>query len=133
SLLNGQTGARVTAATGSGVARIPGSGAFTLTVTGPYIIETTSFATNQTGSYTLALGDTTTPFPVAGTVTKDTGGGLAGVTITFSRVTGTGAIPAPVMTDASGGWIQTGFVPGTTYQATPSLATYAFTPLVSAP
>src|SRR5438128_7969661 len=53
---------------------------------------------------------------------------LAGVTMTFSRVLGQGALPSPVQTDAGGFWSQNGFQPGTTYRVTPSLPTYTFNP-----
>ncbi len=42
-----------------------------------------------------------------------------GVTITFTRVAGTGVVPAPVQTDAAGQWGQIGFEEGTTYRVTP--------------
>jgi hypothetical protein len=54
--------------------------------------------------------------------------GIEGVTITFSRVTGTGALPAPVRTDAGGGWSQTGFQAGTTYRAAASKQGFVFNP-----
>ena len=49
-----------------------GTGTFTLPVTGTYFIEASASSANQTGPYTVALGDATTPFPVLGTVTKST-------------------------------------------------------------
>lgn len=45
---------------------------------------------------------------------------LSGVTITFTRVSGSGAVPAPVQTGADGKWSQAGFEEGTTYRVTPS-------------
>src|SRR5439155_22750460 len=69
----------------------------------------------------------TLPLPVALPLSS-MGTPLAGVTMTFSRVLGQGALPAPVQTDAIGFWSQTGFLPGTTYRVTPSLGTYTFTP-----
>lgn len=66
-------------------------------------------------------------FEVSGVVTSS-GSGLAGVTLTFSRVSGTGAIPAAVVTDGNGGWQQTGFQEGTVYRATPSQTNCSFSP-----
>jgi C1A family cysteine protease len=67
------------------------------------------------------------PFSASGSV-KSAGLGLSGVTMTFSRTSGTGAIPTPAMTDLNGVWSQTGFQMGTTYRVTPSMAGYTFTP-----
>src|SRR4029450_3009034 len=80
-----------------------------------------------TGAYQVTLGSPTTAFPATGRITLGTAGpGLANVALTFTRVTGNGALPAPVTTDVDGFWFQTGFGPGTTYRVTPSLATYEF-------
>src|SRR5262249_21365565 len=113
---------------GTPVARLPATGSFTLPYTGAYFIEITSVFANDTGAYQVTLGSPTTPFPVTGRVTLGTtaGPGLANVVMTFTPVTGSGALPAPVTTDAEGYWFQTGFDPGTTYRVTPSLATYDF-------
>jgi len=62
---------------------------------------------------------------VSGTVSGATQGG---VTITFTRTSGSGAIPAPVTTLSNGAWSQTGFANDTHYRATPSMAGYTFTP-----
>ena len=64
------------------------------------------------------------PFSASGLVTSG-GAGLSGVTMTF---TGTGTIPASVMTESSGVWSKTGFQMGTTYRVTPSRAGYTFAP-----
>src|SRR5438093_13364904 len=48
--------------------------------------------------------------------------------MTFTRVLGSGPIPAAVMTDMNGDWSQGGFQPGTTYRVTPSLGMYVFSP-----
>lgn len=42
-----------------------------------------------------------------------------GVTITFTKIAGTGGAPPPVQTDAAGQWSQVGFEEGTTYRVTP--------------
>ena len=113
---------------GSGTSvRLPSSGFFTLPNTGPCLVEVSSNGTFDTGDYDVSFADASLPYPVAGILTA-TGAPLPGVTVTFSRVLGTGALPAPVQTDAMGFWSQTGFVPGTTYRVTPSLGTYTFTP-----
>ncbi len=67
------------------------------------------------------------PFDVSGVVTAG-GSGLSGVTMMFSRISGTGTIPAAVTTDGSGAWSQTGFQSGTIYRVTPSKAGYTFSP-----
>src|SRR5439155_923142 len=53
--------------------------------------------------------------------------GLGGVTVTFARVSGAGALPVPVPTNAAGFWSQSGFEPGTEYRVTLS-PEYAFSP-----
>jgi C1A family cysteine protease len=67
------------------------------------------------------------PFNASGLVTIP-GSGLSGVTMTFSRTSGTGTVPAPVTTDLNGVWRQTGFQTGTAYQVTPSMTGYTFGP-----
>src|SRR5262249_49689157 len=82
---------------------------------------------DTTGAYQLTLGSPTTLFPVSGRVTLGTAGpGLADVTLTFTRPTGTGALPAPRTTGDDGFWFQTGFDPGSTSRLTPSGSTYDF-------
>ena len=63
----------------------------------------------------------------SGRVMTSGGVGLPRVTITFSRVSGTGSVPGPATTDAQGNWSQAGFQAGTTYRATPSKTGYIFT------
>lgn len=75
------------------------------------------------------INATAPSFPVSGRVTTSSGAGIRGVTITFSRVSGTGQIPRAVQTDANGYWGAAGFTLGTTYRATPSLSGYFFNPL----
>jgi hypothetical protein len=67
------------------------------------------------------------PFSVSGLVTSS-GAGLSGVSVTFSRISGTGTLPAAVMTDTNGNWSQSGFQAGTTYRVTPSKTDYTFSP-----
>src|SRR5205814_10347896 len=113
---------------GSGTsARLPASSFFTLPSTGAYVIEVSSTSSLKTGAYHVALADAPDPYPVQGIVT---GGGmrLAGVTMTFSLVLGSGPVPPPVQTDVAGSWSQTGFGVGATYRVTPSLGTLTFTP-----
>jgi len=68
------------------------------------------------------------PFDASGWVTTSSGTGISGVTMTFTSISGSGVIPAPVQTDADGKWSQTGFQPGTTYLATPGKTGYTFSP-----
>src|SRR5262249_8935741 len=115
---------------GSGtiVGRLPSSGWFSLPYTGAFFIEVDSLFANATRTYSVALGAPSTRFPAAGRVTSNGAAGLPNVTLTFTRVTGSGALPAPVTTDVDGYWFQTGFDPGTTYRVTPSFPSAAFTP-----
>lgn len=83
-----------------------------------------SSASGTSGPFTI-LGSQS--FNVSGDVTAS-GAALSGVTMTFTRISGTGAIPAAVQTESSGFWTQTGFKAGTTYRATPSKTGCRFTP-----
>src|SRR5262249_42723167 len=67
-------------------------------------------------------------FNVSGKINTNSGVGTSGVTITFSRVSGTGTLPPPAQTDKRGSWGQKGFEPGTAYRATPSATGFSFTP-----
>lgn len=69
-----------------------------------------------------------TTWGMSGRVTTAAGAGIPDVTITFTRVSGTGAIPAAVKTDSNGNWSQTGFEAGTTYRATPTKSGCTFSP-----
>jgi M6 family metalloprotease-like protein len=82
----------------------------------------------QAGAAGLNFTGTSSLFGASGQVSSIGGGGVPKVTITFSRVSGTGSVPLPVQTDASGNWTQSGFLVGTTYRATPSSADYKFKP-----
>lgn len=66
-------------------------------------------------------------FAVSGSVSS-TKGGLAKVTMTFSIVSGSGPLPAPVQTDSNGVWKQTGFQFGVTYSVTPTKKPYMSSP-----
>ncbi|HYP25781.1 MAG TPA: BACON domain-containing carbohydrate-binding protein [Blastocatellia bacterium] len=82
-----------------------------------------TFTVNQ------AAGGGATTFSASGTVTLAAGGSpLQFVRLTFTRISGSGAIPAPVTTDASGNWSQSGFETGSTYRVTPSKKRFTFTP-----
>ncbi|GEM_PF-2924655 len=67
-------------------------------------------------------------FSASGKVTNAAGLPLKGVALTFTRVSGTGAIPAPVVTDANGNWVASGFGAATIYRVTPNLSGYLFNP-----
>ncbi|MFZ5945608.1 MAG: hypothetical protein ACOYVD_16050 [Bacillota bacterium] len=67
-------------------------------------------------------------YSVSGKVTTSSGAPVAGVTITFAPANGQGQIPEPVKTDASGKWIQTNLVPGSSYTITPAKLNQAFSP-----
>src|SRR5262249_54583103 len=128
SLIRASDGATVTGAYGStSVTRLPSANSYTLPSGGTFLIEVSAAFANATGAYQVTLGSSTTPFPISGRVTVGRPGpGLANVTMTFTRLAGSGALPGPVTTDADGYWFQTGFEPGTSYRVTPSLATYDF-------
>ncbi len=69
------------------------------------------------------------PFAVSGTVTADAAiTSLPATALTFSRISGTGNLPASTSTDSAGSWTQTGFEEGTSYRVTPSASGYAYTP-----
>jgi C1A family cysteine protease len=70
------------------------------------------------------------PFSASGSV-SNSGTGLSGVTMTFSRVSGSGTTPSSVTTDSGGYWSQTGFQAGSTYRVTPSRTGYTFIPTYS--
>lgn len=96
---------------------------------GQYAITVTAFSsTGKTRgrTITVAVGSPRV-FRVSGRVTTSAGG-LTGVTVTFTRIGGSGIIPGSVQTDGSGNWTQGGFEPGTTYRAIPSLVGYTFSP-----
>src|SRR5262249_58906284 len=106
---------------GPPVARLPSSGSFTLPTTGTFLIEVSSLSANATGAYQVTLGSPATRFPANGRVTLGNGGpGLANVSMTFTPVTGSGALPDPLLTDASGFWSPTGLDPRTTHSLPPS-------------
>jgi subtilase family serine protease/subtilisin-like proprotein convertase family protein len=107
--------------------RIPiNSGFLTLPGDGTFVIEATSFRSGATGAYTLSL---TSPagFAVSGRLTSGTAA-LSGVTVAFTRLTGTGPIPSPVLTDSNGNWTQTGFRSDSTYRVTPHRPGLVFSP-----
>ncbi|HLG17030.1 MAG TPA: hypothetical protein VJH03_21380 [Blastocatellia bacterium] len=67
-------------------------------------------------------------FAASGVVKTKKGIPVAGVTINLSAVSGSGAVPASVESDAAGNWRQTGFQDGTTYRASPKQNGYKFIP-----
>lgn len=70
------------------------------TVTAKAYDPSNNFAPSPSVSFTINNGLTT--FPASGRVTTSGGAGIAGVTMTFLRVSGTGAVPSSVQTDANG-------------------------------
>lgn len=69
-------------------------------------------------------------FGGSGKVAKDlsTGPAMSGVQMIFTKVSGNGSAPPPVLTNSLGVWSQKGFQTGTTYKVTPVKAGYTFTP-----
>src|SRR5262249_20885715 len=71
----------------------------------------------------------TPPFTVAGRIVNGVGEGVNKVTLSFTRVSGSGEVPASVQTNADGSWRQSGFEPGTSYRVTPSGRRQSFSPV----
>lgn len=93
------------------------------------VVTSTSNATITDTSDMFSITSPPPPFGASGKVTtSDLITGIPGVTMTFSRVSGTGTVPAAVTTLTDGNWTQTGFQSGTTYKVTPSLSGYSFSP-----
>jgi subtilisin family serine protease len=67
-------------------------------------------------------------YAVSGRVASSNGGGIERVTISFTRVSGGGELPAAVRTDENGNWSQGGFEPGTTYRVTAVKSRQSFSP-----
>jgi subtilase family serine protease len=94
---------------------------------GDYEIQASSYAGATVGSYTLALGPAPGTFMASGYVSNN-GFPMSGVTMSFARVTGTGATPPAVITGPDGSFSQTGFGATSTYRVTPALTGFVFTP-----
>ena len=101
---------------------------FTLPDSGQYVVEASPFQAGLTGAYTVSVTGAPGGFEFVASVADQFGSPLPGVTIAFSRVSGTGPIPAAVQTDSNGVWSQSGFAFGTTYRATPSLTNFVASP-----
>ena len=100
-----------------------------------YLIKITSTASSSVsdvsnGYFTVNASPI---FSASGLVTTSGSQVMSGVTMTFSRASGTGFVPGPATTDSDGVWSQTNFQKGTTYKVTPSLAGYGFNPASSDP
>jgi subtilisin family serine protease len=67
-------------------------------------------------------------YAVSGRVTNHSGDGVARVTISFTRVSGGGDVPAAVETDDNGNWSQKDFEPGTTYRVSAAKTRQSFSP-----
>jgi serine protease AprX len=68
------------------------------------------------------------PFTVSGKVASTTGIAIPGVRLSFSVVSGGGAVPGEALTDDNGNWSQSGFEPGTTYRVSASKIRSSFSP-----
>ena len=69
-----------------------------------------------------------TIYAASGRVTLSGQSNHSGVTITFTRSSGSGTIPSPVQTTSNGSWLASGFSPGSSYRATPRIAGWVFDP-----
>ncbi|HYP25858.1 MAG TPA: SBBP repeat-containing protein [Blastocatellia bacterium] len=87
--------------------------------TGTITIAGQTFTVNQAGTPT---------YTASGHVTDASGLPIPGAVMIFTRITSGGALPQPVMTDASGAWSQSGFTSGNTYRVTPMKPRYTFSP-----
>ena len=106
-------------------------------------VENPSHTYRQSGSYVVSLtvrnddGQdsaqrtitvTTSSYSASGRVTLSGQSVHSGVTIWFTRVSGSGSIPASVRTRSNGTWDQSGFAPRTTYRASPRRSGWTFNP-----
>ncbi|MGH7145740.1 MAG: Kelch repeat-containing protein [Planctomycetota bacterium] len=82
-----------------------------------YIANYPVLASNSAGNFTISQA-----YKVSGAIKKGTGGGLAGVRVDFSN-----GAPS-VVTDGSGNYTATGFLPGS-FTVTPNSSSYIFTPV----
>jgi uncharacterized protein (TIGR03437 family) len=90
----------------------------------------TTATTAQTGAFSVSgvIRGSTGSDPAAGVCDAQAS---AKVTLTFTRVAGSGALPAPINPiegPAPLGWKAAGFETGTTYRVTPNLDGFVFTP-----
>ncbi len=101
-----------------------------LTPGGDYqvVVTSTSDPAITDTSDMFSITEAPQPFSASGKVTTSNATGIQGVKMTFSRVSGTGPVPAAVYTSPEGSWSQTGFATGTTYKVTPSKSGYSFNP-----
>ena len=76
----------------------------------------------------LNFAGTVTTYSTSGRVTLSGQSIHSGVTISFTRVSGSGSIPSSVQTRSNGTWDQRGFMPGTTYRALPRRSGWRFSP-----
>jgi hypothetical protein len=77
-----------------------------------------------------ATGGEPAVFGGSGRIKNKGGGSASGVTVSFVVVSGPGAPPSSVQTDANGDWSQNGFRTGTSYSAVPSQEAFRFSPAV---
>ncbi len=118
----------ITLAGGTAITAI-GSGAINFTVaentspqarTGAIMVAGRRITITQPGAAPL--------YAASGRVTNGVGEALSRVTVTFSRLSGGGAVPTTVQTDSEGRWSQTGFEPGSTYRVTVTSRRQSFSP-----
>src|SRR5262249_31745111 len=78
---------------------------------------------------TITQSGSTPPFTVAGRIVNGVGEGVGRVTLSFTRVSGSGEVPASVQPGPDGSWKQAGFEPGTNYRVTPIGRRQSFSPV----
>ncbi|NQU87105.1 MAG: DNRLRE domain-containing protein [Mariniphaga sp.] len=83
---------------------------------------------NSSNKPELIIDYTEGNFSASGKVTSTISGDVSLIDISFSRVNGSGSVPNPVKSGATGTWEQSGFAVGATYRATPSKQNYVFAP-----
>lgn len=80
-------------------------------------------------NYGVSTGGGSDPaYSVSGRVKAKGLGGIPGVTLTFSVVSGSGSAPPATQTDSAGNWTGSGLTQGSTYRVTPSQQGFRFKP-----
>ncbi len=94
-----------------------GNGSFGFLVSANPTIVQRSGSLTVSGKTVTVLQAAGTLYPVSGRVQLTPGNTQPAVTIVFSRVSGTGPVPASVQANSGGLWSQSGFEVGTRYRA----------------
>jgi M6 family metalloprotease-like protein len=104
----------------------PNSNLYNGSQSGVSVTSISASGISMTATLSASGGGST--FSASGSVKTGSAIGISGVSLTFTRVSGSGALPSSVLSDSSGNWSQSGFQSGTAYRVTPSKTGYIFTP-----